>query len=213
MAITSKKIKAAIGYTRLRPEQLLAEGYTVVNSMRGHERFHNPPVDLDGLEGMLDAYSGTIGVAKDGSKTAIALRNRQSGEIAVQLRVLADYVELRCQEDLHLFLTSGFQPRTGVRGTPKPLDQPVIEFIDQGMSGQLLVWIKPVRKAKIYELRFGPADAGGAVTSWQVQTFGQAKAAAAVDGLTPGVIYAIQVRAFGSRGYTEWSPTFSRMCI
>ena len=37
--------------------------------------------------------------------------------------------------------------------------------------------------------------------------------AAPINGLTPGVIYAIQVRAFGQLGHTEWTDSATRMCI
>ncbi|PYR87312.1 MAG: hypothetical protein DMG18_00075 [Acidobacteria bacterium] len=35
----------------------------------------------------------------------------------------------------------------------------------------------------------------------------------AIDGLTPGTTYAIQVRAYGPLGHTEWSDSATRMCI
>ena len=39
------------------------------------------------------------------------------------------------------------------------------------------------------------------------------KAAAPINGLTPGTMYAIQVRAYGKLGYTDWSDSATRMCI
>ena len=33
-----------------------------------------------------------------------------------------------------------------------------------------------------------------------------------VTGLTPGTIYAFQVRAMGRLGYTDWSDSATRMC-
>jgi len=40
-----------------------------------------------------------------------------------------------------------------------------------------------------------------------------AKAGKTVKGLTPGVTYAFQVRAFGKAGFTDWSGYATRMCI
>ena len=86
--------------------------------------------------------------------------------------------------------------------------------IDQGTSGELLVSIKAVRKAKTYDLRFGPLGTDGAApASWSIQTVPNTKTAARINGLTPGTTYAIQVRAYGPLGYTEWSHSASRMCI
>ena len=212
MATLQQKIRAATRFMRLQPEQLLATGYTVVNSLRDNANFPNVPVDPGVLQSALDVYADTIGVAKDGSRTAIALRNKQGEEIVQMLQVLASYAEFNCKGDMHIFLTSGFQPRPSSRALPQPLDTPAIDSIDQGMSGQLMVWIKGVRGTKTYELRFAP-DSGVAAGAWSVQTVGRTKTAAAINGLTPGVVYVFQVRAFGSLGFTEWSAAGSRMCI
>src|SRR5215467_9478193 len=52
------------------------------------------------------------------------------------------------------------QPRSTARTPAQPLDQPVFLNIDQGATGQLLASIKPVRKAKSCELRYGPVGPG-----------------------------------------------------
>ena len=45
------------------------------------------------------------------------------------LRALANYVELNCKDDMNVFLSSGFQPRTRTRSQAQPLDQPMILYI------------------------------------------------------------------------------------
>ena len=86
--------------------------------------------------------------------------------------------------------------------------------IDQGSSGVLLASIKSVRGAKTYDVRFGPVGAGGATPpSWSMKTVAKIKPPVAIDGLTPGATYAIQVRAYGPLGHTEWSDSATRMCI
>ena len=70
-----------------------------------------------------------------------------------------------------------------------------------------------VRRAKNYDLRYGPIGPGEAPpTGWVTQTVPNAKTAP-INGLTPGTTYAIQVRAYGSLGHTEWSDSATRMCI
>ncbi|PYS01324.1 MAG: hypothetical protein DMG15_06490 [Acidobacteria bacterium] len=46
-----------------------------------------------------------------------------------------------------------------------------------------------------------------------IVTVPNAKTAASIDGLTPGTTYAIQVRAYGALGHTEWSDSATRMVI
>jgi hypothetical protein len=214
MATIPKLIKAALDFSRALPEKLLAQGQTVLTHMTGNANFPTLPVDLSILKAALDAYSVSIGEARDGSKKAIALRNRHGEELIRILRALATYVELNCKDDMNIFLSSGFQPRSSTRTPAQPLALPVILKVDQGNTGQLLVSIKAVRKAKTYELRYGPQGAGGATpASWSMLTVPHTKAAARISGLTPGTTYAIQVRAYGPLGYTEWSDSATRMCI
>jgi len=198
----------------MKAEELLAAGYNVVKNFAGNVNFPKPPVDLNALKASLDAYSVSIGEAKDGSKRAILLRDEQGENIIRMLRDLANYVEIQCKDDLQVFLTSGFQPRSKSRSGSQPLDQPSIAEVEQGPSGTLLTWINGVRKAKTYECRFGVLGSGGtAPTSWSSVTVSHAKSAAPISGLTPGTTYAIQVRAYGPLGFTDWSQSSTRMAI
>jgi len=214
MATIPKLIKAALDFSHALPEQLLTQGYAILKAFTGNVNFTSPPVDLALFKAALDAYSVSIGEARDGGRKAITLRNRQGEDVIRTLRALALYAELNCKDDMNIFLTSEFRPRSSTRTPAQPLAQPMILNVDQGISGQLLASIKSVRKAKTYELRYGPVGAGGATpASWLMQTVPHAKAAAAINGLTPGTTYAIQVRAYGPLGYTEWSDSGTRMVI
>ena len=129
------------------------------------------------------------------------------------LRKLAHYVEANCNNDMPTLISSGFEARSATAAPPKPLDQPVILNVDHGKTGEFLVQIKPVKKARHYVVRCG-ALAGGtaAPTSWASETFPSARAAASISGLTPGTTYAIQVGAYGKLGFTAWSDPAIRMC-
>ena len=214
MTTVPKLIRAMVNFGRLLPEQLLAQGYAIVKALTGNTNFTTLPVDLAALKSGLDAYSASIAEAKDGGRKAITLRNKQGEDVIRMLRALATYVELNCKDDLNIFLTSGFTPRSNTRTPAQPLAQPTVSSLDQGNTGQLLVSIKSVKKAKTYELRVGPVGTGGATpASWVTQTIPNAKTATPVNGLTPGTTYAVQVRAYGHLGYTEWSDSATRMCI
>jgi hypothetical protein len=214
MATVPKSIKAALGFSKALPEEVLATGYNVLKNLTGNVNFPKVPVDLDDLGSKLGAYSISIGEAKDGGRKAILLRNQRGEDIIRMLRALASYVELHCKDDMNIFLTSGFQPRSHSRTALQPLVMPLITDVEQGPSGTLMAWITGVRKAKAYEFRFGAVGAGGvAPTSWSTHTTPNSKAAAAISGLTPGTTYVIQVRAYGSLGFTEWSHPATRMVI
>jgi hypothetical protein len=146
MASIPKLIKAALNVSRALPEQVLALGHAVLNGLTGNSNFANLPFDLNVLKAGLDAYSVYIGDAQDGGRKAIALRNKQGEDIIRMLRALATHVELNCKEDMNIFLSSGFQPRSTARAQAQPLGQPMILGISQGITGQLLVSIWFVRR-------------------------------------------------------------------
>ena len=212
MATIQKLIKAMLDFTKKAPEQLLAQGYTILKAMTGNVYFPNPPVDLAVLKTLLDDFSLAIGNANDGSKRAITHRNEIGAEIVQTLRLVALYVQLNSQADMNMFLSSGLTAKSATRTTSQPLAPTALTGVTQGISGQLLATIKRVRGAKNYQFRIGQIGAGGATpTSWTIETVPNARTAAALNGLTPGTTYAIQVRAYGPLGYTEWSDSAVRM--
>ena len=214
MAIVPKLIKAALNLHRALPEQVQSQGQVLLKGLTGNSNFTNLPVDLNVFKADLGTYAASIPDSKDGGKKAITLRNKQGGVVIRTIKHLATYVELNCKDDVNIFLSSGFQPRSSARTSAQPLDQPTILNIDQGPTGQLLVSIKRVRRAKSYELRYGAAGAGGAApAAWSMLMVPNAKTAVPVNGLTPGTTYAVQVRAYGQLGYTEYSDSATRMVI
>ena len=214
MAKVPQLIKALLDFSKKIPEKLLAQGYTILNAMTGNTNFPNPPVDLNVLKTTLDAYSVSIGDARDGSKKAKTLRDRLGEEVIRILQALASYVQLNCKDDMTTFLSSGFQPRSSARTPAGPLAQPTFKGITQGISGQLLASINPVRNARHYDVRSGQVGPGGVLpATWSIVTVPNAKATIPINGLTPGITYAVQVRAYGASGYTEWSDSVTRMVI
>jgi hypothetical protein len=213
MTISAKLIKAVVNFGK-KPEQLLAQAQAVVMGLTGNEHFTNPPIDLNVFKTAVDAYSASIIEAQDGGKKAITSRNHQGESIKRMLRAIASYVELNCKEDMNIFLTSNLRPRSTARTLAQPLASPKVDTVEQGVSGELLVWIARVHTAKTYEVRYGPlAPDGMTPASWLTQTVPNTRTAASLAGLNPGTKYAIQVRAFGPLGFTEWSDYATRMCI
>jgi hypothetical protein len=80
-----------------------------------------------------------------------------------------------------------------------------------GLSGELLVYIRAEEYAKTYNLRFGALSTDP--ESWTVLSIAGGKSAVSVKGLTPGVVYGFQVQALGNEGVTGWSDTFTHMSM
>jgi len=129
--------------------------------------FPSPPVDAASFTAAVAGYSAAIAAALDGGKTAIAERHKRREVLIAMLRLLGSYVESASNGDMTTFLSSGFVAATPpTPGPPQPLAQPNIVRIDNGTSGQLLVNLKAVAKARHYELRYASVAAGGIPGPW-----------------------------------------------
>src|SRR6266478_4399779 len=205
----SNPFRVSLAFVKLPIPDLLSRGYAVAAGIPSNPAFANPPVDPAVLKADLDKLSAATGEALDGGKKAIAEKNKQREVVITMLRKLAHFVEVNCNRDMPTFLASGFEPKSASSGSPQPLDQPVILNVDHGKTGEFEVKIKAVKRARHYEVRSGALPVGSTAptpsTSWTSQTFPSARAAAVINGLTPGTTYAIQVRAYGKLGFTAWS--------
>ena len=122
MAMVPKLIKAALNLQKALPEQVLSQGQTLLKGLTGNSHFTNLPVDLN----VFKTYAASFADAKDGGKKAITLRNKQGGVVIRTMKHLATYVELNCKDDMSIFLSSGFHPRSSAHTPAQPLDQPTI---------------------------------------------------------------------------------------
>jgi hypothetical protein len=205
MATTNpKKVRALVGLRRL------PEG-TIKGLTENAKVFSKPPIELAAYQAAIDAYDAAIPAALDGSKTAVANKNKLL-ETALGMYVeLAHYVEANCNDDLATFLLSGFQPASSTKTPPQPLDQPSITLEPGPVTGQMKAKIGSVPKALSYHLHYAPVPSGGgAPATWTDQIITSTKPTI-IEGLTPGTIYTFQVRALGRLGFTNWSDAVNRM--
>ena len=158
--------------------------------------------------------NGSVAAAVDGGKTAIAQKNKTRDAAVKIYTQLAHYVEANCNDDMPTFLLSGFTAKPATKSAPQPLAVPGLTSLLEGAnSGQLKVKIASVLAALSYVLRFGAVPAGAtAPATWTEQVVTSTKAFT-ISGLTPGTVYAFQVRALGRLGYTDWCDSVTRMCI
>jgi chitodextrinase len=115
-------------------------------------------------------------------------------------------VQGACHNDLASLLSSGFDA-TQPNHSQSELPAPAILGITNGASTKLTLKVQTVANAACYEVRFSTTP-----NTWQAGgVYAQARRIV-VEGLTPGVVYTLQVRAIGgSTGYSGWSDR-SRTC-
>ncbi len=206
-------IKAVLGFAGVPDADLVSRCNAVHDGMTNNPAYPTPPIDMPGFKTAIDAYAAAIAGALEGGKTAIAAREKRRGDMILMLRQLGHYVEIACRKDMETFLSSGFVAVSNTRGPEQPVGASAVASVNQGLTGQLVVTVKSVPKARHYELRFGAVPVGGGVISWTTMLVPTSKPPTVLNNLTPGGTYSFQVRAYGKLGYSDWSDPVSRMCI
>jgi hypothetical protein len=209
----AKRVRPLLGFSKSTDAQVLERGRSVQKGLAEFPEDRRLPVDLAAFVADLDGFSEATTAALDGSKKAIANRRKFRQRVISTLRLLGSYVEAAADGDLGVVLSSGFEAVSVTQTAPQPLPRPAILRVDQGNSGQLLVHIEPLPKARSFELRYGALENGGTPGAWTTMIVVTVKQATAIHNLTPGAIYTFQVRAVNKLGYTDWSDAVNRMCI
>jgi hypothetical protein len=126
------------------------------------------------------------------------------------MRQLASYVQVACKGDLAVLLSSGFPIQKPQRSPIGVLPAPAGLTVTLGnRSGELDASAAPVPGAAIYNWRVTTAAAPNVV----VQTAQTTAASNTFEGLTPGVVYNVQVNAVGSAGPSDWSDPVPQMVV
>ena len=208
------KIKPLEGYTAMSDPDVVHRGTAVQTGLTGNLNFQNLPVDLAALKTNIDSFSALIAEALDGSKKVIAQKNKQREAVIKMLMVLGRFVEVHSDNDMAIFTSSGFVPASTTKVPSAPLPLPVVRSVYQGaISGEIVVQIEAILRALHYEIRFGAQVSGAVPSSWTSKVVTKVKPPVGFQGLTPGTVYAFQVRALGTVGYTDWTDSATCMCV
>jgi hypothetical protein len=213
-ASKTKSIRPLEGYTIMTDADIVARALAVQSGMTGNSNFQNLPVDLAAFKTDIDSLSAFISEALDGSKKVVAQKNKQRQVVIKSLKLLARFVEVHSNADEAIFKSSGFEAASTTRVPPAPLPLPIIRSVDHGyISGEIVVQVEAIPKAKNYEFRYGAVLNGAPPTSWTSKVASKVRPPVPFQGLTPGTVYAFQVRAFGVAGYTDWTDSTTCMCV
>ncbi len=199
------RLHVSLAFAQLPDAELLTFGNEVYGGLVGNVNYTTLPTDatLAMLTAAIDAFSGGMTGAADGGQTATAHKNNMRGALLEILYLLATYVELNCKQNLEILRSSGFKAANQERRR-EPLPKPASVAVKAGeMEGQLVAAVKPpIKNTSMYE---GRASIDGGVT-WLPSIFTGDSRHITFNGLTPGAMYTIQIRALGgSTMFSEWS--------
>lgn len=194
-------LRVSLGFARLPDGDLETFAESVNGKMTGNGSFPTPPVTMVKLLGSITDFSTKLATAKDGTKMDTALKNAARQKLLGDLKQLALYVQMVSADVEATILSSGFQLMSNNRAQTE-LEKPTGVDVTNGNTGELLVKVDPVANTSMYEAR---AKAEGA-TTWLESSFSGKSQRISVGGLTPGVLYTIEVRALGGlTGHSDWS--------
>ena len=200
--------KVSLGFAKLADTELDNFAQGVIDAMTGNATYPTPPVTMAHLKTAKDDFTAKMAAAQTGGIADTAAKNNSRQALLGDLRRVATYVQMTCNDDPALLLSSGFQAQSTNRAST-PLEQPQSLSIKNGGSGQLVATIDPVRNANMYEGRI--KIEGG---DWLPSVFTGDSQHIEFNGLTPGLVYTAQVRALGgSTGQSDWSDPSTHMCM
>src|SRR5438309_7894230 len=137
-------LKVSLAFAKLADGEIDNFAQSIIVSMTGNLTYPGPPVTMASLQAAKDDFITKTAAAQTGGQVATAAKNNSRGTLVGFLRQLAGYVQLHCNNDLAILLSSGFQAQSTNRAQA-PLEQPQIQAIKNGGSGQLVASIAPVR--------------------------------------------------------------------
>lgn len=200
-------LKLSLGFAALPDMEVDNFAQGVIDAMTGNAAYPTPPVTMANLQTAKDNFTARIAAAQSGGPPDTAAKNNSRQTLLGLLRQLASYVQINCNNDMAVLLGSGFQAMSTNRAST-PLERPQGLGIKNGlMSGHLVASVSPVRNTSMYEGRIkGPTG------DWTPSVFTGDSQHITFDGLTPGTIYTVEVRALGgSTGQSDWSDSTSHM--
>jgi len=206
--------RVLVSFDRAADNPLKAFADTIHLGLTGNPAFPNPPVSLADLQTAITDFSDALVAQEQGGTLATAVKKAKRAALVALLRKLAGYVEDNCNGSLTALLSSGFTAVSTSRAQT-PVAVPFILRLLNGHTGQLLVKLRePIAHAKCYELRYAALGADGTPGPWQIGDLCSNSRALALNGLTPGTTYNVQIRAIGgSTGQSDWSPLTSHMSL
>jgi hypothetical protein len=210
------KVTVKTGFGVLSDAQAIATAGAVIKGLYAEKSLATAPVDQATLQTAVDNLNGSIATlqAQGGGMAATTTKNKYREALDGLLRKLAHHVQANCNDDVQIVLNSGFQARTTSVRSQTPLGKVQIVSVDNGHTTQLVVKVKKLPRAKAYEVRSAAVVAGNTVGPFQQGGLFTDSRSITITGLTPGTVYAVQVRACGgSNKAGDWSDAVNHMCM
>lgn len=152
------------------------------------------------------AYLAAKSGAADGDKTKIALRTSLRAALTADLKKLAQFIELKANGDVTMLESTGYELSkvpTPAGSDPLPAPQD-LRVLKGELPGVLIARCKSVKGAASYETHICATDPG-VPANWSQTAISKGCRRIDLEGLTPGTLYYVRVRAINQNGPGAWS--------
>lgn len=196
-----RQLRVSLAILYLPVALFLMGARSIVIALTGNLNYPTPFPALADITTALDDLGAKIAAAAGRDKTAIAERDSAWETAKTLIRQLASYVQMHCQNDLAILLSSGFTTTK----TPAPVG-PVaapenLRLSRTGMNGQVLARFK-----RVYGTSGGYTVQTGATPDGPFTDYiNSGRTSVLIDGRTPLSTVGIRVRANGAAGPGPWS--------
>jgi hypothetical protein len=194
--------------TRSNNADLIAAVQRILAAMTGNANYPTPVPALADIAAARTSFDAAVS-SDVKSAHAIVVRKQLRTQLVGLMRSLAFYVQQTSNGDPAILATSGY-PARRTRQPAGVLSAPANLRLARGkISGQLKARCNGVARAGSYQWRYATA---AAPTTWTLvdPTLG---ASTVLEGLVAGTVYAVQVRAVGSQGPSDWSDVANLMAV
>jgi hypothetical protein len=193
-------------YKRERDGDLLTTGKRVVEKTKNNPTFPNPPAALAELEKLLPEYDTAVISARGREKEKIAIKKAKKAAVVALLSEVAAYINLTCNGDEALLLSSGFDI-SGPNGTSSLPGIQKLE-VELGPPGEVTISVKRVRGARAYMHQY-TTEAPTSETLWV--NVGHTNPFNTFRGLKSYTKYWFRTVALGTNGQMVYSPFEARI--
>lgn len=198
------KMKALIGFSKMKDDELLVIGTTVINAMRGNSNFPSPVPDLDDVQDLLDDFTGKLAIArKRGSPEDTAIKDETRVDLQRILQKLGYYVNSVADGKLSTLLSSGFPTNATAVAGMVPVMVEYVRLTDGRQSGQMRLDFASQKKVLLYEYCY--RKVGTPEEAWSDRFTTSSSQMNIIAPLEVGQQYEVRVRAVNSKGAGDWS--------
>ena len=179
---------------------------TVIDGLTSNTQYPTPPETPASLTSKKTAFDQAVIKAARGGSLATAQKNAARAALIHALTKDASYVDINCDEDLSLLLSSGYEPVSTNRAQ-RMLNPPQVIAVEAVQSGELRARIKadPNSKSFVGRIKATGSEFGPSISFKNSRSI-------IFKGLTAGLTYVFERMAIGgSTGQSDWSDPATKM--